>query len=254
MELKPSSFYKKAIHYLWLHGWKYHAMERTHRKYVATISGKDRINVVFMALDLALWRYQHLYEMMAADKRFKATIVLSPCVLREHQEKDLDRLRQFFNERGIRYIDFKPGEKPIDIRGELNPDIIFYTQPYEYLLSPEHDCRYFYDKLLCYIPYAFWTATGKKSYNLHFHNMAWRLYYSTDMHLKDAQDIATNKGRNVRVVGYSNADDYLSLSIKMCGTRWPTDGSASASSGHLTIPFGIPLPFLLVPIFFGWQN
>lgn len=201
---------KKILNYLWLHGWKYRATERQHQRLVCQLRAEQRpINVVFMALDLALWRYQDIYELMAADSRFNPVIVLSPCPLREDPDKDAESLRQFFNAKGIPYIDYKHGAPAFDIRKELRPDIMFYTQPYEYLLQDEHDCRHFYDRLLCYLPYGFWSSTGKLSYDLHFHNQAWRLYYSTSLHLEEAHKVASNKGRNVCVAGYANADDYL---------------------------------------------
>lgn len=200
---------KKTLNYLWLHGWQYRATERQHARTVERLKGKAPISVVFMAIDLAYWRYQHLYELMAADKRFDVHIVLSPCLERQHKEQDMERLRQYFRQQHIDFIDYNSQQEPFDIRGRLHPDIIFFAQPYEHLLCPEHDCLNFYDRLVCYMPYGFWTSTGKLSYDLHFHNRAWRLYYSTDLHLKEAQRVATNHGRNVRVVGYANADDFL---------------------------------------------
>ena len=199
---------RKTLNYLWLHGWKYKAVERQHKRLEEQLKGRKQLNVVFMALDVALWRYQSIYELMVADERFNPTIVLTPCLVRD-AESDLRGLRKFFDERHISYIDYDSKKGAVDIRKELCPDIIFYTQPYEYLLIPEYDCRHFYDLLLCYMPYGFWSSTGKLSYNLHFHNMAWRLYYSTSLHLLEAQKVATNRGRNVRVVGYANTDDYL---------------------------------------------
>lgn len=199
---------RKTLNYLWLHGWKYKAVERQHKRLKEKLKGREKLNVVFMALDVALWRYQSIYELMVTDARFNPTIVLTPCIVRD-AESDLRGLRQFFDERSIPYVDFDSEKGPVDIREELHPDIIFYTQPYEYLLLQEYDCRHFYDLLLCYMPYGFWSSTGKLSYNLHFHNMAWRLYYSTNLHLKEAQKVAANRGRNVRVVGYANTDDYL---------------------------------------------
>lgn len=196
----------EALRYLWLHVWQYRAVERRHRRKVETMRGKTPVRVVFMAIDVALWKYQHIYELMARDERFLPTIVLSPCVGRDY-EADMASLRSYFSQQGIDYVDFNG--TPIDIRRQLQPDIIFYTQPYEHLLVDEYDCRHFYDLLLCYMPYGFWTSTGKLSYNLHFHNQAWRLYYSSSLHLKEACSVATNHGRNVRVVGYANADDYL---------------------------------------------
>lgn len=199
---------KAAVDYLWLHCWEYKANERAHRRTVKKMAGHTPVSVVFMAIDVALWRYQHLYELMSADKRFIVNIVLTPCIGRE-QEKDLAGLRQYFGQRGISYIDYHAGEQPLDIRRQINPDIIFYTQPYEHLLVPEYDCRNFYDRLVCYMPYAFWTFE-KFAYNLHFCNRAWRLYYPIDSYKELARRQASNHGRNVRVVGYANADDFMS--------------------------------------------
>ena len=201
---------KKALNYLWLHVWKYRAVERAHRRYIRSMEDRP-VRVVFFAMNISMWRYQHLYELMAKDRRFEVTVVLSPAAdyHREQQQKELERLRKHLNEHLIPFIDYKTDEEPYDVKTKLNPDLVFYPQPYEHLLCPQHDCMHFYDRLVCYYPYAFWTSTGKWSYDFHFHNLAWRLYYSTPLHLQEAQRVATNHGRNVRVVGYPNADDYL---------------------------------------------
>lgn len=199
---------KKVCRYLWLHGWQYRIIHRTHQNLIRRIREKGFANVVFTTIDITMWRYQHLYELMANDPHFNVKIVLTPCPFRDYQ-KDLAGLRDFFESRHIPYIDYNPKNKSIDILKELEPDIIFYAQPYDHLLTPEYDYTRFYRRLLCYVPYSFWAETGNNSYNLPFHNLAWRLYYSTNMHKEDARRIAANKGRNVRVVGYPNADDFL---------------------------------------------
>lgn len=46
------------LNYLWLHGWKYRAIERQHKRLVRQLIREHRpINVVFLALDISLWRY-----------------------------------------------------------------------------------------------------------------------------------------------------------------------------------------------------
>ena len=99
------SILRKAIHYLWLHGWKYKAVERQHKRLEEQLKGRKQLNVVFMALDVALWRYQSVYELMVADERFNPTVVLTPCMVRD-AESDLRGLRKFFDERNIPYIDY----------------------------------------------------------------------------------------------------------------------------------------------------
>ncbi len=200
----------KTLNYLWLHLWQYRATERQHRRLVEQLRhGRRPLRVVFIAIDVAYWRYQRVYELMAADGRFRPTIVLSPCLGHKNPEQEMERLRRYFDGAGCSYVDYDFGREPFDIRKELAPDIIFFPQPYEHLLCPEHDCLNFYDRLVCYMPYGFWTSTGKFSYDLHFHNRAWRIYHCSGLHLQEARRVATNRGRNVRIVGYANADDYL---------------------------------------------
>lgn len=203
----------KAIKYVYLHGWRYRTVATDHRRRIEAIHRRgDQVRVVFYAMSVAMWRYEHLLELMLSDTRYRPTVVISPSVdyTPEQRRRDVEGLHAYFSARNISYVDCDLDGAPFDVKGEIDPDVLFYPQPYEHLLVPEHDCLAFYDRLVCYYPYAFWTSTGKWSYNFHFHNLAWRLYYSTKMHLAEAQKTATNKGRNVRVVGYPNADDFLS--------------------------------------------
>lgn len=216
------NFLQKSLNYIWLHLWKYKAVERQHAKREVALRGKERIKVLFLPVNVAMWRYQHVYELMMADKRFEPVIMLAPYRGRD-TENDLKLLRQYFQKKGIEYIDST--ERKVDIRRDLKPDVIFYTQPYEYQqVIDEYDCRHFYDLFICYVPYSLCISTGKMAYNYHFHNQAWRLYYTNDLHLKDAQNIADNHGRNVRVVGYTNTDDYLLKSHDPAVWKVPADG------------------------------
>lgn len=174
---------------------------------------KERINVVFIASSLSMWRFQGLYELLSKHTRFNMSVFIMPfkAYSAEQQKADAESLVSYFSSHDIPFVKqsnfCEKGENELQ---KLNPDILFYPQPY----LGNYDDAYDYDKfktsLLCYIPYAFWTATGNWSYNLPLHNYAWKLFYSTDLHWKEAKAHAFNKGRNVEVVGYPNADDFLS--------------------------------------------
>ena len=172
----------------------------------------DRGRVVFFAMNVSMWRYQALCEALARNNHFDVNVVLSPCATYsiEQQRKDIAALKEYFAKHQTPYIDhnFEAAES-YDVRQEIDPDILFYPQPYPNILCAKHDISNFEDRLLCYYPYAFWTAYGSWSYDTRFHNIAWKLYYSTKLHLKDAQRLALNRGRNVVVVGYPNADNFL---------------------------------------------
>lgn len=174
---------------------------------------KKQINIVFIASTLAMWRYQNLYELVSKHSRFKASIIILPCTSysKEQQKKDMEDLKVYFSQRKSNFIIGDKGNGIyINIREQLKPDIIFYPQPYIGTLAKEVDVTNFFDRLLCYCPYAFWISKSHWSYDLPFHNKAWKLFYPTELHRKDAQEVAFNKGRNIEVVGYANTDNFLS--------------------------------------------
>lgn len=179
---------------------------------VLRLRQKKQINVVFYASSLAMWRYQHLYEAMSKHPKFNAKIVILPSqpYSKEQQKKDVEHLIGFFTSRNISFVlAYKENGDSLDVKKVLNPDIVFYPQPYNDFYEKKHNSKVYISKLICYYPYAFWRSTDYWSYNLLFHNLAWKLFYSTELHRKDANRIANNKGRNVEVVGYPTADDFL---------------------------------------------
>ena len=171
---------------------------------------KEKINVVFIASTLPMWRYQGIYELLSKHPRFYVSIVVLPFheYDSEVQRRDVETLRIYFDSVGFKY--YIAGENTtFDIKKELFPDILFYPQPYSGAYTSRFTYENFKDRLLCYFPYAFWTATGEWSYNELLHNYAWKLFYSTELHRREAIKIAYNKGRNVDIVGYPNADNFL---------------------------------------------
>lgn len=178
------------------------------------LSHKNQITVVFFALNMSMWNYQKLYELFAAHHRFKVYIVLSPIITFNPKQivSDLNGLRTYFKSKNIDFIDFnyESKEVPVDVRKELNPDILFYTQPYPGTSVSKHAMENFIDKLLCYVPYAFWTSSESYGYDMFLHRFAWKLFYSTTLHKEDAVKYSRNKGRNVVITGYPKTDLFLS--------------------------------------------
>ena len=187
-----------------------------HKEIIKKLQKKDIINVVFYAMNVPMWNYQHLYELMKKNPRFKLYVVLSP----NHRSpidvrnEEAKAMRLYFEERGVPYIDCdQNGEVCVDVKSDIQPDILFYTQPYPTVMKPADYCTNFTNSLVCYYPYAFWSANGGWSYNKVLHQKAWKLFYSTDLHLKDAKRLCDNRGKNVVVTGYPKTDDFLNKNI-----------------------------------------
>lgn len=183
-------------------------------RYLKKIKKKDVINVVFFPMNVAMWKYQHLYDLLRQDKRFRLYVFLAPA--RHYSYKaccaDLQAMRAYFEEHKVPYIDYEleKGKKPVDVYSVVNPDILFYTQPYPNTIDECYDFLQFDVKLLAHTLYAFHTRSSNfYNYNLIFNNMAWRLYYPNNETKNLANENAYNHGCNVAVVGYPSADDYV---------------------------------------------
>lgn len=173
---------------------------------------KETINIVFFASSISMWRYQYVYEALSQISRFRTYIVIQPAFAYsdEQQSADVNSLINYFNSKKIPYLlATDENGNYLDIRKEISPDVLFYPQPYNNFYPESVSYNAFYDKLLCYMPYAFWTSKYGWSYNQPLHKLAWKLFYSTELHRQDAILYSLRGDSNVEVVGYPNADDFL---------------------------------------------
>lgn len=174
---------------------------------------KDVINVIFLPMNVAMWKYQGVYDLLKHDNRFRLFVFLAPATTYSLESRcaDLRDMRKFFSAHDIPFIDYEleKGKGPVDIFTIVKPDIIFYAQPYEHSIDNIYNFHRFNQSLICHIPYSF-RNTNNMSFNdnMRFNNIAWKLYYSTEETKKFAQKYAYNHGTNVVVVGYPGADEY----------------------------------------------
>lgn len=180
------------------------------------VGKKDKIKVVFFAMNIATWRYQGVYDLLSKDDRFICHVVFTiPLTYTEEQQSaDLKQMRAYFDKRQITYYDYDESSNVgCDVLQNINPDILFYPQPYDGAFPDSHSYHNFNSKLLCYIPYAVNVVLSEKEtwvYDTMFHRLAWKLYYPFEHIKRDAEKISWNHAKNVVVSGYPNMDKYLS--------------------------------------------
>ena len=183
--------------------------KRNQSRRIGEIRKKGKATIVFLVSSLPMWRFQALYDRLSKDSRFDVKITLFPFTTfsQEQQKSSIQQLRDHFTERGIPFFDLSdinnPGER---LRKEVNPDIVFYPQPYNHLYGNDLDDDYFSASLLCYIPYATLTASETWAYKNHLNNIAWRVFFSSESRKKEAQKALYNHGKNIRSVGEPLAD------------------------------------------------
>lgn len=191
----------------------FHKVCRRQKSLAKHISGKRKINVIFFVLYDSMWKSDLLFRLMLESDRFNPYIVSVSYQKQEIEQRKQNqkKLELFFKKKGFPYIngfDYNQG-KAFDVTS-LQPDIVFYQQPYNDS-EPEFRIQALYKtSLLCYIPYGIVVEKDKFFYDTFLLDSAWKLFYPTRFHLEDARNNAQNKGANVIVSGYPTADDILS--------------------------------------------
>lgn len=175
---------------------------------------KGEIKVVFFVMNLSMWKYGKLYELLQCHPRFRPIIVLSPRTngTKQQREEDLFQMKVYFKNRGYEFIDEYDciANRGTRIRKDIKPSLVFYTQPYGTEIK-EHNPMSFFNSLICYAPYCFWTYDDSIGYNELVHKLAWRLFYPTEIHKENALKYSIIGDTNVVVTGYPLADNFLSV-------------------------------------------
>lgn len=192
---------------------------KLHKESLQKLKNKEQIRCVFFALYDSAWKYDGVFQIMMKDSRFKPIVLVCPVVNygREHMLQTMEDAYVCYHNKGyetIRSYD-AINNKYIDVRRDINPDIIFYTNPYKGLIDDRYYINKFYDILTVYVSYNFGNSRDFNIFfNLPLHNLTWRNYAETSYHKSYAEIYATNHGENVVVTGYSGIENFISSDYK----------------------------------------
>ncbi|WP_214079179.1 CDP-glycerol glycerophosphotransferase family protein [Mesotoga sp.] len=195
-----------------------------HERALERVRKKKIVKVAFFATHSSVWKYDGVYRLMEKDPRFDPIVVVCPVVNygRENMIFEMQKAYNFFASKGLNVIKAynEPTDTYLDVRNEINPDIIFYTNPYKGLIKDEYYITNFLDTLTCYVPYTFYVSNmGRAQYDLLFHNLLWKAYYETEIHKHMAAKSSRNKGNNILVAGYPGVDSYI-YGLRLEGDVW----------------------------------
>lgn len=190
------------------------AQPAIHHKAVEKIRAKQGpINVVFFALINSVWKYDILYQLMEKDNRFNPVILVCPVVNygRKNMLLNMESCYNLFKQRGynvIRSYD-RLKNKYIDVRQELSPDVIFYTNPYDGLIDKRYYITNFLDILTCYSSYFFTMTNLNELTDTLLHNLVWKRYVENDYLMNQAIALNRNHGNNCINTGYPGFDSLI---------------------------------------------
>ncbi len=189
-------------------------VEKKHLIALKKLDSKKQIRCIFLALLDSVWKYDYLYKLMEKDDRFYPIILVCP-IVNYGKENMLSRMENCFsyfknkNYHVIKSYD-SVNDKYIDLKKDLTPDIIFYTNPYKGLIDDRYYIDKFEDVLTVYVSYNYGNSRDYNMFfNLPMHNFVWRNYAETLFHKSYAESHASNRGRNVVVTGYPGIESFI---------------------------------------------
>lgn len=182
---------------------------------------------MFIVSTMSMWRCQGLSELLKEDARFSVKVVVYPFSNYddESREREYKIAEEYFLKQDVDFQSVQTSEEYIRMKREFRPDIIFYPQPYDGLYGNALEWEQNRDCLLAYEPYCLAMSVQWIGYNMKFHNLAWKHYQPSELHIAQARTVAFNKGENLVCVGEPRADDF-SDSVEKSPWKKIDDGKA----------------------------
>ncbi len=190
------------------------SVEKKQRSALSILKKKEVYRCVFLAIDISVWKYDGVFRLMMNNSRFEPIVLVCPMV--NHGEKvmweKMEQCISFYKEKGYNVVSSydRNNHRFIDLRKELAPDILFYTNPYKGLIDDRYFITNHLDLLTVYVPYFLSNAKDINfSNNQLLHNLVWRNYLEFDFNLEVCKKYTLNRGKNAVVTGYPGIESLI---------------------------------------------
>ena len=196
--------------------------QRNYKRVIKRLRKKrEPLNVLFFSLGSSDWKYDSVFKKMMQCPHFNPIAVACPSINRgeEHMRASLHQCYNFFLSKGYpcfcAYNDVD--DSYLDVH-RLNPDIIFFCNPYGSINDKRYFISEFHDVLTCYVNYGFISVTFPWSFNLTFHQQLWRYYVECPENKRLIRQHSAINAKNVIVSGYPMYDSFKNNTAS--GQEW----------------------------------
>ncbi|MCG9508260.1 CDP-glycerol glycerophosphotransferase family protein, partial [Providencia rettgeri] len=226
---KPIKLLLKSIkHYLYYQVktvFLFNISKRSHYIKIKEAKKKKQINVIFLVIHHSMWKVEPIFKEMLTDPYFQPKILVCPDIIyNDKYYDDLHKSYSYFHKKGYPVIKSLREDNSWVTLKELNPDIVFFTSPYEITRKEYHQNAYL-NYLTCYVPY-YYMATNhagdnSKVLNTHFLNCMWKIFWPHNYISDEFSKHSFNHGSNSLVTGYPATETLLYNSVDtFSSTTW----------------------------------
>lgn len=198
------------------HFWRTNYVVKFYRKFllphlIRRIKKKNKVTVIFLPMNVSMWRYDDVYRRFAADSRFSPIVVTAVRNMPDVQQQIAEQatLLEFFSAKGYTVI---PG---LDVKSHqwlnlrsLKPDIIFYTQPYDGCIDKSLEYYNNLNSLICYTPYSFQLSETEWGWNNTLQQYCWKMFYVGADHLQTCRRLLRVGAENAVAAGYGFEEEF----------------------------------------------
>lgn len=196
--LKLDILYKKII---------VRKMRKKHTTLLKALQEKNKIRVVFLAIDKSMWKLDTVFQKMLQDPYFDPVILICPITVfgEEVMWHDLEDSYNYFTQKKYPVISsYNHKQKKWLTLEDLGTDIVFFTSPH-CLTRKEYYQDAYFNYLSCYVPYSYSISkydNYTSQYNQIFHNSVWSIFAPHTEDFEIFQKFSCAKANNVTITGY----------------------------------------------------
>lgn len=187
------------------------AQQKAYALEVARLKGtKEPLNVVFMVLYSAVWKYDSVYKLMEKDSRFRPLILVCPVADygKEHMVENFRPTVEMFKKKGYNVMSAYNEESGEFVNvDDLKPDLLMYAFQWSSHVDPRYNVYTLQKYLKCYVNYSFKNNPFEWSIASREQGIMWMYFSECEDNKKLAQSFNKREFQNIHVVGYPIYDE-----------------------------------------------
>lgn len=180
------------------------------------IAQREKITVCLFVSRISCWTFANLYSILQKSDIFNPIVVVKPFMFNGYEAmvEYMNTTYEALKSQGYNVIKTYDEESDtfLDLRKEINPDIVFYTKYWLPQFQENFYINKFEDKLTFYTSYCFDIAYHPACMNFELNNKVNRYFMPSEIHKHMAEQVMNNGAKNVHVVGAPKLDVFFDKS------------------------------------------
>lgn len=206
---KAYNFLSKYYHTIYKYIAYFYYMRRM-PEILAKVKSKPVKKVVFVVIDISMWKSEKLFKKLLDDPEFEPYIMsfFYPFQLLELKKTIQSQITEYCKQNSFPMIDGYDFDKDMCINFQtVHPDIVFYAQPYNGGYKEMRLESVWKEALFAYIPYCLNLESNMIFYSNLYQNICWKSYCATIFNKDYESKCLINKGVNMVVAGHPLFDE-----------------------------------------------